>query len=113
MASTVSPGATVTAVPPSQLQLAFGAGLRTTDREASGAPAAFARAWVGPCNTALLLPPGAPAVPDNCAGCGASGRLSTRLAGAPRPIQPRASGMLADEEGLSCHCAAQSRDTPR
>src|SRR4030095_14864849 len=54
MASTVSPGATVIAVPPSQLQLPFGVGLRTTEREASGAPAAIARAWGGPCKAALV-----------------------------------------------------------
>src|SRR3981081_2373723 len=98
MASTVSPGATVTAVPPSQRQLSFGVGLRTTDRVASGAPAAFARAWVGPCKTALLLPLGAPGfpVPDNCAGCGASGRLSTRLTGAPCAVDRVASGVRVE-----------------
>src|SRR6188508_3771120 len=96
MASTVSPGATVIAVPPSQLQLPFAPGLRTTERVASGA-AALARAWVGPCNTALLPPAGAPG-----AGCGASGRLSTRLTGAPCcAIEPVASGTLTDTNGLS------------
>jgi hypothetical protein len=62
MASTVSPGATVIAVPPSQLQLPFGAGLRTTEREASGA-ACIGAGLGGPCKAALLLPAGAPAFP--------------------------------------------------
>jgi len=102
MASTVSPGATVTAplaAIPAPVGI-WGGFYGTTDRAASGAPArVLPRAWVGPCNTALLLPADAPAVSRQTAQvCGASGRLSTRLAGAPCAIEPVASGMLADEE---------------
>src|SRR5262245_33647527 len=91
MASKVSPGPTVIALPPSQLQPPLGAGLRTTEPLPSGAPAAAGRAAPGPLLAAAVLAAaslvGAAFAGCACAACGASGRLSTRPAGTPCPCQ--------------------------
>src|SRR6266480_119683 len=89
MASMVSPGPTLIALPPSQVQLPLEPGLRTTEPLPSGAPAGAGRAAPGP----LLAATGLAAASlvggalAGCAACGGSGRLSTRPAGAPCPCQ--------------------------
>src|SRR4029453_699344 len=67
MASMVSPAPTVIALPPSQLQLPAGVGLRTTEPAAGAAAASLVAGWIG----------------WACGPCGASGRLSTRLTACP------------------------------
>src|SRR5512145_3085899 len=96
MASMVSPGPTVIALPPSQLQFAdAGAGLRTTEPLATGAP--------GPVAASLV----AGLIGCACPDWGASGRLSTRPTGAacacgtPCATEPVVSGWLRAANGFS------------
>src|SRR5512133_1480317 len=105
MVSTVSPAATVIAVPPSQLQLAFAAGLDVTDPVASDA---VGRAlW-----DAMVLPPATPLEWDGaaaCAVCGPSGPLSTGLTGA---ACAGASGWLLAANGLSLNRDVSALQAP-